>query len=174
MQSRSRELYAGTGQQDRSRAGTEDMGPARSGKTSEVLSSEQPTLTSMQLKQEPLVVASTALDYNLVKGSLQNALYGLTSWPGVTLILDLIYRNETQQLAAALTEQFGDSTLENSVESLKPLTALEGIQCGDRTARASTLEEFLPAVDELYNISRIYGDATICEPSVSFTCLARY
>ncbi|KAF2170586.1 hypothetical protein M409DRAFT_64270 [Zasmidium cellare ATCC 36951] len=114
-----------------------------------------------QLKREPLVVAGTALDYNLVKGSLQNALYGIDSWPGVTTILDLIFKNETAALVEAFTTSIGSSASESSLELLRPLNALHGIQCGDRTARASTLDEFLPAVEDLYNISRIYGDATV-------------
>lgn len=116
------------------------------------------------------MVGSTVLDYNLVKGFLRNALYGMTSWPGITLIMDLILRNNTEQLAAALTEQSGSTILGNPVGWLMPFTALEGIQCGHRTARASTFEKFLPAGDEMYNISRIYGDATIYECSVSCIC----
>lgn len=112
------------------------------------------------------MVGSTPLIYSTLKSTIQNALYGIENWPTLTKNLDLIFRNKTEELAKSLGLGNSSSSLvvpTTYVASLLPITALYGIQCGDRDARASELEEFLPAVKELYNISRIYGDATVCK-----------
>lgn len=52
-------------------------------------------------------------------------------------------------------------------EAEKIIMAVMGIHCGDRNVRASKLDDFMPAVEQLYNTRRIMGDITT---AITMTC----
>ncbi|KAH8903629.1 TAP domain-containing protein [Coniochaeta sp. PMI_546] len=99
------------------------------------------------LKYNPLVLASTVVDYSTVKGAIVNLLYSPGSWPLLASGLHgIITRNTTEVLE-----------FKNLVEgSINPLLNefLAGIQCGDKAPRASDLTEMLPFVHDLYDQSK--------------------
>ena len=124
------------------------------------------------LKTEPIALGTTyVLDYSALKGFVQNALYGMDSWPTVALVFDrLLARDEAALTELLLAGQDPDDDSEDVAaarEALATTNALFGIHCGERTVRAATYEEIRPAADKLLGVSRIMGDAS---STVMMTC----
>ncbi|KAK4612044.1 Tripeptidyl aminopeptidase [Fulvia fulva] len=113
-----------------------------------------------QLKSRPIPIGQYLIDYPLLKGFIQQAIYGPAGWPGLVTMLSFLFTNQTAGLEAIATSLVPDSTT-TPLDAIKLSQALLGIHCGDRTARAATLDDFQPTIDRLYNISTIMGDATI-------------
>ncbi|RYP62594.1 hypothetical protein DL771_009673 [Monosporascus sp. 5C6A] len=121
------------------------------------------------LKRRPLALGNFMLDYTGLKGVLTQALYAPSGWPALATTLDLVLAGDVPALTRLMTEIGGGDTLtpEAIRASMVPFLALMGIHCGERTARAATLDDVMPAVERLYATSRIMGDLT---PSLTMTC----
>lgn len=90
-----------------------------------------------------------------------NSLYSPTKWKNITTVLDMF-------LTGNIDEKFAlEVATETILVNQKDLPAvaggvkLEGIHCLDRAARARTYENFQPAIDRLFNTSRIMGGASM-------------
>ncbi|KAI1653441.1 alpha/beta-hydrolase [Daldinia decipiens] len=112
------------------------------------------------VKYNPVPLKSFLIDYTNVKSFLVQGLYDSSSWPGITSILN-----------AVMTEQY--DVVNNAFEALMPTTsidifkqsqqpqALASIHCSDNMVRSKTFDDFAPAIQRLYNTSRIIGDGLI-------------
>jgi hypothetical protein len=108
------------------------------------------------LKYNPIPLHNTILDYYGIKLILTSSLYSTSSWPGTADILDkLITNNLTEKVKQDIEDQ-----ITVTPELMEESMGLIGIHCSDREARASSLDEFMPAVHKLHNKSFIIGDAT--------------
>ncbi|RYP49095.1 hypothetical protein DL768_005092 [Monosporascus sp. mg162] len=121
------------------------------------------------LKRRPLALGTFMLDYSGLKGIIAQALYSPSGWPALAATLDLVLAGDVAALTRIIAEFGGGEVLDPEVirASMRPLLALIGIHCGDRTARAATLDDVMPAVERLYATSRFMGDVT---PSLTMTC----
>lgn len=107
------------------------------------------------VKERPIAIGSYLVDYAAVKGLILQSLYDTASWPGLSAVLAMALTDTlTEDVVADLSPPF-------TPEAGNQIAALMGIRCVDRTARASSLDEFLPVVERLGETSRIYGDATV-------------
>ncbi|OIW24664.1 hypothetical protein CONLIGDRAFT_636795 [Coniochaeta ligniaria NRRL 30616] len=98
------------------------------------------------LKYNPLVLASTVIDYSTVKGAIFSILYSPYSWPLLaTGLHGIMTRNASELLELVSLVGSSSDPLLNEY--------LAGIQCGDKTPRASELTEMLPFVNDLYQRS---------------------
>ena len=113
------------------------------------------------VKYHPIPLGSSLLDYNVLKGQIGQALYTTELWPSLTAALDILLfgpESRLSEIEALISQSQSEDALQ---ETMKTLYAIAGIHCGDGSARVSTFEEFQPAVDRLYNISRIMGDVPV-------------
>lgn len=106
------------------------------------------------VKYNPIPLRSFILDYTSVKSLLVQGLYDSSSWPGITSILNAI-----------MTEQY--DVVNNAFEALMPTTSIDifkqsqqpqvlaSIHCSDNMVRSKTFDDFVPAIQRLYNTSRI-------------------
>lgn len=102
------------------------------------------------------------LDYTNLKALIVGNLYSAYGWQALTTILDWLL---TGTFEMQISSPRGDKP--ELMEYANIVTALMGIHCSDRTARASSFDEMLPTISQLYNTSRIMGDVT---PYISMTC----
>ncbi|KAB5513522.1 TAP-like protein-domain-containing protein [Coniochaeta sp. 2T2.1] len=99
------------------------------------------------LKFNPVVLASTVIDYSLASSAILSLLYSPGAWPSLaTGIHGVMTGNATE--VSDLTAVLGARS--------NPLLNeyLAGIQCSDKAPRASELSDILPFVDDLYQKSR--------------------
>lgn len=114
------------------------------------------------LKTDPIPFGDTVLDYSTAKSYLFSSLYNPTLWPDLAdLLVGLLGANATQ-LAAFSDASVGvvSADLAAAESALALDMSVVAIHCSDRAPRAATFEEFKPALEELYNISSIYGDGS--------------
>jgi hypothetical protein len=102
------------------------------------------------------------LDYIVLKAIIVQSLYSTALWPQLTSLLDNLLKGNIDDALAEL-----ESYLVPTEEELNVPMAIMGIHCGDRTPRVFSFDEFLPAVDRLYSVSKFMGDLT---PGLSMTC----
>ncbi|KAH8651203.1 peptidase S33, tripeptidyl-peptidase [Xylariales sp. PMI_506] len=114
------------------------------------------------LKTNPVPLGDVVLDYSAAKNDIFNALYDPKDWPDLAdTLVGLLGANATQLMA--LSDSTADLVSTDPVVieiNLSMQISVMAIHCSDRAARAGTLGEFLPALEELYSISSIYGDGT--------------
>jgi hypothetical protein len=113
------------------------------------------------LKYNPVPVGNVLVDYASAKGILTQAMYGPGGWPKVAVTLDAFLTAIAiggPQPGPDSPEQFDLALLKKTAQTLY---SIAGIHCGDRKTRLSTLEQFMPAVDKLYQTSRLFGDVTV-------------
>jgi hypothetical protein len=106
-------------------------------------------------------MGSFLLDYTILKATIVENLYSTYGWPQLTALLDMLLTGNIKEASAVA------SPSDVLTEAEKIFMAVMGIHCGDRNVRASRLDDFMPAVDQLYNTSRIMGDITT---AISMTC----
>lgn len=118
------------------------------------------------LKYHPFPIAgSLVLDYSAVKSYVVQLLYDNKTWRSFTDILLALFTSSSPE--DALTELFsgGMSALVDTnltlVDQLATVSALYGIHCGDRTARADDFETMVDVYQELTDISHVFGDTLI-------------
>ncbi|KAM0276544.1 hypothetical protein ACHAQH_006645 [Verticillium albo-atrum] len=108
------------------------------------------------VRYQPLVLGTTTIDYSTLKGVIAQNLYNTELWPTFSVFWDLLMTRENDTLALQTAAE--KNWLGFLGEGAEPLSQ---IRCGDRVARASSLEEFKPTIDRLTNTSRIYGDLVV-------------
>ncbi|OBT66462.1 hypothetical protein VE03_03590 [Pseudogymnoascus sp. 23342-1-I1] len=113
------------------------------------------------VKYNPIPMGSFLLDYTILKATIVGNLYSTYGWPQLTALLDMLLMGNIKEASA------GASASGVLTEAEKIFMAVMGIHCGDRNVRASRLDDFMPAVGQLYNTSRIMGDITT---AISMTC----
>lgn len=102
------------------------------------------------------------MDYSFAKSTIFGALYDPLGWSDFADNLALLLSSNATTLAAYSDSLVG-TTLDTpaSIASvLSKFTAVSSIHCADRKPRVSTFDEFRPVLDELYDISSVYGDGS--------------
>lgn len=135
---------------------------ARPGVTAEEL--EESVLELIEsLKYNPIPLKTSVLDYTGIKLLIAQSLYSTATWPSNTLLIDKVLQgNITDEIAQAW-----EKTITVTPDMIAETLGLYGIHCSDRFARASSLEEFMPAVEKLHSTSVIMGDNS---DALSMTC----
>ncbi|RYP37233.1 hypothetical protein DL767_003052 [Monosporascus sp. MG133] len=119
-------------------------------------------------KRRPLALGNFMLDYTGLKSIITQALYSPSGWPALAATLDLVLAGDVPALTRIAAEIWGDVLDPELVRaSMRSVSAVFGIHCGERTTRAATLDDVMPAVERLYATSRIMGDVT---PIVTMAC----
>ncbi|KAG7142098.1 Tripeptidyl aminopeptidase like protein [Verticillium longisporum] len=108
------------------------------------------------IKYDPLVLGPATVDYPTLKFITALSLYDASTWPTYTAFLDLLMTRSNDTLAVQTMTENGWLTTKSEGDE-----AIFQIRCGDRVARAASLEEFKPAIDRLTNTSRVYGDLVV-------------
>lgn len=108
------------------------------------------------IKYDPLVLGPATVDYSTLKFITALSLYDASTWPTYTAFLDLLMTRSNDTLAVQTMTENGWLTTKSEGDE-----AIFQIRCGDRVARAASLEEFKPAIDRLTNTSRVYGDLVV-------------
>ncbi len=98
------------------------------------------------LKYNPIVLASSILDYSAVKSIIVACLYSPALWPLLSTGISAILTKN-----AALVEQIGSVLSSGSDPKLNEYIA--GIECSEKATRASKLVDIIPFVDRLYEKS---------------------
>jgi TAP-like protein len=114
------------------------------------------------VKYHPIALGDFMLDYTTLKSVIVTNLYSTFGWPQLTTLLDMLLTGNTEDALAALNNSIG--TTEGSLQAVM---SVMGIHCGDRTVRVASFDDFLPAIEQLYNTSKFMGDIT---PALSMTC----
>ncbi|KAK2748950.1 hypothetical protein FQN57_007233 [Myotisia sp. PD_48] len=102
-----------------------------------------------KIKEQPIPVGNAVLDYSTLKMMLAEALYTPDHWPSLTKNLAALLDGDVPEAWRNVFSLIGEPEI---------LISLYGIHCGEKRVRAASLDEFLPAVDKLSRISRIFGD----------------
>ncbi|KAH8666941.1 proteinase [Xylariales sp. PMI_506] len=113
------------------------------------------------VKFNPIAMGTYLLDYTVIKALLVQNLYSTYGWPRLTMILEMLLTGEIQDAPAAIKDSVA------LIEDSKLIMAVLGIHCGDRSARAASLDNYMPSINQLYNTSRLMGDIT---SAISMTC----
>jgi hypothetical protein len=117
-----------------------------------------------RVKFRPIAVGRFKLDYPLLKIIVAQALYDSIAWPAVATLLQGLFDGETTPAMESIIAAYQPTTLEGRLRSLAMVNPLTGIHCSDRIPRVKTLDQIVPTVERLYNVSKFYGDqATLLE-----------
>lgn len=114
------------------------------------------------LKHRPITVGGTVVDYTFLKSSIALSLYDTAGWPLQATLFDLILQypgDRDEELATQIAALAG--TIQGTSSEAATAQALSGIHCSDRRVREPDYDAYLPVVEQLYNISSIYGDLTV-------------
>ncbi|KAI0832162.1 TAP-like protein-domain-containing protein [Hypoxylon sp. FL0890] len=103
---------------------------------------------------------SYMIDYSNVKGIIVQALYNSAGWPALAVILNDILTGQLDTLETLLDVLYPTNFTDIFAQIAEPL-ALAGIHCSDNMVRTEKFEDFLPAVQRMYNTSKIIGDALV-------------
>jgi hypothetical protein len=114
------------------------------------------------IKFRPIPIGNFKLDYSTLKAIIVDSLYSTFSWPRLTLLLDLLLAGNINDALPVIK-----SFLVQTDADKQMVNAVFGIHCSDRTTRTSSFDDFMPAIDRLYNTSKFMGDI---QPYTSMTC----
>ncbi|KAI5863924.1 alpha/beta-hydrolase [Durotheca rogersii] len=114
------------------------------------------------VKIRPLVVEGAMMDYAAVKGLFINALYNSGTWAGLAEMVNAILTGQYE--SSSDTSPFDPALIHWSILRAQ---ALSGIHCSDNMVRTERFEDFVPAVERMYESSKIIGDALV---SLYATC----
>ena len=103
------------------------------------------------VKYAPIVYNKTLIDYNLLKGVITAQLYTPSTWPKLAIALDAL-------LSDAPTPETIDELFFGPNSETDLLEANFGIKCGDKYARADSIDEVQPSLDALAEKSQLIGD----------------
>jgi pimeloyl-ACP methyl ester carboxylesterase len=113
------------------------------------------------IKYYPIVGASRIVDYNALKLVMASSLYTTVVWGILAHALQGLFDGVVNESMDLLLSVYWPSDLESVMDLMRDTMALQGIHCSDRYPRVDTFEEYLPAVQRLYNSSRIMGDSSL-------------
>ncbi|KAJ6789721.1 hypothetical protein PWT90_00585 [Aphanocladium album] len=110
-----------------------------------------------RLKYYPVTAGDNIIDRRLVSVFLVASLYNYKSWPTLARVLDMLIHGPVDVAflikALALDDaQIPGETLDAEMAAEQ---ALAGIHCGDRAARAGSLDALMPTLRTLANVSRV-------------------
>ncbi|KAJ4148207.1 hypothetical protein LMH87_002687 [Akanthomyces muscarius] len=114
-----------------------------------------------RLKYHPVVVADYIIDRRVVSFLIVTSLYKYVSWPNLTKALDILIRDEYHHHQDDVDFLIRIFNLESEVQGkdldagIAAQLALVGIHCGDRAARAGSLEVLMPTLRRLARVSRV-------------------
>ena len=103
-------------------------------------------------------MGSFMFDYTTFKEIIVESLYSTYSWPQLAILL-------TGNITDAVAEL--DGYVVPLEEATQMVMAVMGINCGDRSVRASSFNDFFPAIDQPYHTSKLMGDLN---PALSMMC----
>lgn len=110
-----------------------------------------------KLDTHPVAIGDYIVDRPALIYLISEALYSTTSWPNITTTFDMLI-NGPQDIPF-LREMFRDpaGNVEDLPEEFLTIAqSILGIHCGDRAARAGSLEALTPTLEKMANISRIF------------------
>ncbi|KAI9372626.1 hypothetical protein BJX61DRAFT_506625 [Aspergillus egyptiacus] len=111
------------------------------------------------VKYEPIPVGPFVLDYAAIKAFYAQSLYSSRSWALVINLVDILMFGTEGPLEALLAAiPFVNTTASMLPSLISADISLAGIYCGDNQVRTQTFADFTPALDKLYNTSRVMGD----------------
>jgi pimeloyl-ACP methyl ester carboxylesterase len=113
-----------------------------------------------QVKHHPIVDKSLLIDYATLKLLVASSLYTTATWPVLANALHGLFDGEINEMMQLLLSIYTPVDMKSVLSSAHTTMALQGIHCSDRFPRVDTFDEYLPALNRLYNISRIMGDAS--------------
>jgi hypothetical protein len=96
------------------------------------------------VKYNSIALGDFMLDYTTLKSVIVANLYSTFGWPQLTTLLDMPLTGNSEDALAALNNSV--STAEGSLQAVM---SVMGIHCGDRTVRAASFDNFLPAIEQL-------------------------
>ena len=114
-----------------------------------------------RLKYHPVVVADYIIDRRVVSFLIVTSLYKYVSWPNLTKALDILIRDDYHHHQDDVDFLIRIFNLESEVPGkdldagIAAQLALVGIHCGDRAARAGSLEALMPTLRRLARVSRV-------------------
>ncbi|KAI0114283.1 alpha/beta-hydrolase [Hypoxylon sp. NC0597] len=113
------------------------------------------------VKYQPIPIDSTyIINYSTVKGLIVQCLYDSASWPALTAILNYILTGQLDALPSIL-RILTPTNITDVYDVISESLALGGIHCSDNMIRTEKFEDFLPAVQQMYDTSKILGDGLV-------------
>lgn len=107
-----------------------------------------------RLKFHPTIIGNQILDDRVLRVVTSEMLYKQSGWPAYAMALDMLINGDADE--DFLTRFFHLDSDETSAEAdVIQMQATMGIHCGDRAARAGSLEKLMPTLEEMANISRV-------------------
>lgn len=117
------------------------------------------------VKTNPIPIGPILLDYTGLKGLFLQSLYSIQLWPIFTSLLNTLAFGIGDPSSLVETLQSGVEFLSTDPASrdstIATYASLTGIYCGDNQVRISSLDDFLPSIGEIYNMSRVAGDGAV-------------
>lgn len=117
------------------------------------------------LKTKPLHIPGGGsikeITYDLTKVFIFVGLYRTDKWPRMSIVLDQVISRNTTGLASMLNAELAQTSGSGGAGKPTPssLESLLGIKCSDKTVRASSLSQVLPAIHDVWSLSYMSGDA---------------
>ncbi|KAI1476079.1 alpha/beta-hydrolase [Daldinia eschscholtzii] len=112
------------------------------------------------VKYRPIALKTFILDYASVKSLLVQALYDSSLWPLLARVLNAIL-TEQYDLVNDIFEALMPTTVIDIFKQSQQPQVISAIHCSDNMVRSKTFDDFAPAIERLYNISKIIGDGVI-------------
>ncbi|KAI1210263.1 alpha/beta-hydrolase [Annulohypoxylon truncatum] len=112
------------------------------------------------VKYNPIALRSYKVDYSTLKGIIVQDLYDSAQWPGLAVLLNYIFTEQFDVLQDML-DALNATQITDIFATIQQPLSLAGIHCSDNMVRTEKFEDFLPAVQHMYNTSRIIGDALV-------------
>ncbi|KAL4955995.1 hypothetical protein BDW69DRAFT_102019 [Aspergillus filifer] len=140
------------------KAGPEACTLAAHDKTAEELEAAAYELLEI-VKEQPIPVGQLVVDYAGLKAAFAQALYSPRNWASVIALVDSLMFDTDLPIGELLAQTpfFNVSTLVLPA-LMAGDTALAGIYCSDNQKRTESFEDLIPAIERLYNTSKIMGD----------------
>ncbi|KAI0886788.1 alpha/beta-hydrolase [Annulohypoxylon maeteangense] len=113
-----------------------------------------------RVKYNPIALRNLKIDYTLLKSIIVNALYNSKQWPELALSLHYVLSDQLD-LLQDLLDAVNATGITDIFAAIQQTQSLAGIHCGDNMVRTEKFEDFVPAVQYMYNTSRIIGDALV-------------
>ncbi|KAI1385783.1 alpha/beta-hydrolase [Hypoxylon trugodes] len=114
------------------------------------------------LKARPRAIGPYTLSYAYLKSFIVRMLYNSGNWPALATLLNQILNGQPEDLEKSLTAIFGAYTnITDALAGIQQPQALYSIHCSDNMVRTKNFDDWVPAVQRMYDTSRIIGDALV-------------
>lgn len=110
------------------------------------------------LKYHPQPIGNYIVDRAIVSSLIAEFLYNYNSWPRLAKILDMLIHEEKRDIPFLIEAIFAtdDPNSKTYETGMAMVQSVVGIHCGDRAARAGSLEALMPAMWEMANVTRLF------------------